>query len=263
MNINKLDDIVNECNNRYHIRKKMKPVVVKSVNYIEYNHNSNDKHPKFQFGDHGRKSKYKNIFAKRNAPNWSEEIFVISKIKNTVSWTYVINDRNGEVIVGTCYKKELQKSNQEEFKTEKVNKGKGNKLYVKWNGYDNLFNNWIDKKTWIYKKQVDIFLNHLKLLGNTLMLKLIKIDVDKSKIVLVDLSELSSAVNNYAVKKTVYYKLVVKVDNIDFGRFLLKTQSDTEKSDLEKKISDADKKIHDTSGLAKKQIIMLKLVNRT
>ena len=147
MNINKLDDIVNECNNRYHIRKKMKPVVVKSVNYIEYNHNSNDKHPKFQFGDHGRKSKYKNIFAKRNAPNWSEEIFVISKIKNTVSWTYVINDRNGEVIVGTCYKKELQKSNQEEFKTEKVDKGKGNKLYVKWNGYDNLFNNWIDKKT--------------------------------------------------------------------------------------------------------------------
>ena len=103
----------------------------------------------------------------------------------------------------------------------------------------------------------------MKLLGNTLMLKLIKIDVDKSKIVLVDLSELSSAVNNYAVKKTVYYKLVVKVDNIDFGRFLLKTQYDTEKSDLEKKISDADKKIHDTSGLAKKQIIMLKLVNRT
>ena len=95
------------------------------------------------------------------------------------------------------------------------------------------------------------------------MLKLIKIDVDKSKIVLVDLSELSSVVNNYAVKKTVYYKLVVKVDNIDFGRFLLKTQYDTEKSDLEKKISDADKKIHDTSGLAKKQIIMLKLVNRT
>ena len=95
------------------------------------------------------------------------------------------------------------------------------------------------------------------------MLKLIKIDVDKSKIVLVDLSELSSAVNNYAVKKTVYYELVVKVDNIDFGSFLLKTQYDTGKSDLEKKISDVDKKNDDTSGLARKQIIMLKLVNRT
>ena len=95
------------------------------------------------------------------------------------------------------------------------------------------------------------------------MLKLIKIDVDKSKIVLVYLSELSSAVNNYAVKKTVYYELVVKVDNIDFGSFLLKTQYDTGKSDLEKKISDVDKKNDDTSGLARKQIIMLKLVNRT
>ena len=95
------------------------------------------------------------------------------------------------------------------------------------------------------------------------MLKLIKIDVDKSKIVLVDLSELSSAVNNYAVKKTVYYELVVKVDNIEFGGFLLKTQYGTERSDLEKKISDVDKKIDDTSGLVKKQIIMLKLVNRT
>ena len=110
----------------------MKHVVLKSGNYIEYNHNSNDKHPKFQFSDHGRKSKYKNIFAKRNAPNWSDEIFVISKIKNRVSWTYVINDRNGEVIVGTCYKKELQKPNQKEFKTEKGNKGKGNKCQIEW-----------------------------------------------------------------------------------------------------------------------------------
>ena len=95
------------------------------------------------------------------------------------------------------------------------------------------------------------------------MLKFTKINVDKSKIVLVDLSKLSSAVNSDAVKKTVYYELVVKVDNIDFGSFLLKTQYDTGKSDLEKKISDVDKKNDDTSGLARKQIIMLKLVNRT
>ena len=57
------------------------------------------------------KSKYKNIFAKGYTPNWFEELFVIKKIKNTVSWTYVINDLNREDIVGTFYEKELQKTN--------------------------------------------------------------------------------------------------------------------------------------------------------
>ena len=93
-----------------------------------------------------RISKYKNIFAKDYTPNWSEEIFVIKEIKNTVPWTYVINDLNGEEIAGTFYEKELQKIDQQEFRTERVIKNKGNKLYVKWKGYDNSFNNWIDKK---------------------------------------------------------------------------------------------------------------------
>ena len=79
-------------------------------------------------------------------PNWSEEVFIISKIKNTVPWTYVINDLNGEEIIGTFYEKELQKTNQKEFRIEKVIKRKGDKLYVKWKGYDNSFNSWIDKK---------------------------------------------------------------------------------------------------------------------
>ena len=56
-------------------------------------------------------SKYKHIFAKGYTPNLSEEIFVISRIKNTVPWTYVINDLNGEEIIGTFYEKELQKTN--------------------------------------------------------------------------------------------------------------------------------------------------------
>ena len=76
----------------------------------------------------------------------SEEIFVIKKVKNTVPWAYVINDLNGEEIIGKFYEKELQKRNQLEFRIEKVNKKKGDKLYVKWKGYDSLFNNWIDKK---------------------------------------------------------------------------------------------------------------------
>ena len=101
---------------------------------------------KLKFGDHERISKYKNIFAKGYMPNWSEEIFISSKIKNTVSWTYVINDLNSEEITGTFYENELQKTNQQEFRIEKILKRKGDKLYVKWKGYDNSFNSWIDKK---------------------------------------------------------------------------------------------------------------------
>ena len=82
----------------------------------------------------------------RNTPNWSEEIFVVSKIKNKVPWTYVISDLNGEKITGSFYGKQLQKTNQEKFRIKKVIKRKGHKLYVKWKGYDNSFNSWIDKK---------------------------------------------------------------------------------------------------------------------
>ena len=100
----------------------------------------NHENPKCKVGDHVRISKYKNIFAKRYTPIWFEEVFVISKIKNTVRWTYVINDLNGEEINGTLYEKELQRTNQKEFRIEKVIKIQGDKLYVKWKGYDNSFN---------------------------------------------------------------------------------------------------------------------------
>ena len=60
--------------------------------------------------------------------------------------TYIINDVKGEEIIVTFYEKELQKTNQKEFRIEKVLKKKGDKLYVKWKGYDNSFNSWIDKK---------------------------------------------------------------------------------------------------------------------
>ena len=86
------------------------------------------------------------VFAKGYVPNWSEEVFVVNKIKNTVPWTYEINDLNGEKIIGSFYEKELQKTSQEEFRIEKVIKRKGDKIYVKWKGYDNSFNSWIDKK---------------------------------------------------------------------------------------------------------------------
>ena len=144
--INKLDDIVDEYNNTYHTTIKMKPIDVKDNTYINTDKETNDKDPKFKVGDRVRISKYKNIFAKGYSPNWSEEVFVIKKVKNTVPWTFVINDLNGEEIMGTFYEKELQKTSQEEFRIEKVIKRKGDKMYVTWKGYDNSLNSWIDKK---------------------------------------------------------------------------------------------------------------------
>ena len=118
--IDKLDDIADEYNNRYHRTIKMKHVDVKDNTYIGFKKEVNDKDSKFKVGDHIRISKYKNIFAKGYTPNWSDEVFVISKIKNTVLWTYVSNDLKGEEIIGTFYEKELQKTNQKEFRIEKV-----------------------------------------------------------------------------------------------------------------------------------------------
>ena len=85
--IDKLDDIVHKYNNTYHSTIKMKPADVKSSTYIESSKEINDKNPKFKIGDFVRISKYKNIFAKGYVPNWSEEVFVIKKFKNTVLWT--------------------------------------------------------------------------------------------------------------------------------------------------------------------------------
>ena len=127
---NVLDDIVNKYNYTVQRTIKMKPIDVTNDSNAEYNEESNKKCPKFKVGDHVRISKYKIIFAKRYVPNWSEEIFIVSNIKNRVPWTYVINDLNGEEITGSFYKKELQKTNQKEFRIERVLKRKGDKLYL-------------------------------------------------------------------------------------------------------------------------------------
>ena len=146
MYIDTLDDIVNEYNNTYHKTIKMKPIDVKDNTYINIDKEVNDKDPKYKIGEYLRISKYKSIFAKGYTLNWSEEVFVIKEIKNTFPRTYIINDLNGEHIIGTFYEKELQKANQQEFRIEKVIKRKGDKLYVKWKRYDNSFSSWIDKR---------------------------------------------------------------------------------------------------------------------
>ena len=193
--IDKLDDIVNEYNNTYHKTIKMKSTDVKDNSYINIGKRVNDKDPKFiiiinpKVGDHIGRSKYKNIFAKGYTPNSFEEIFVIKEIKITIPWTYVINDLNGEEVIGTFYEKELQKTNQEGFRIEKVIKKKGNKLYVKWKGYDNSFN--IDKLTPVPN----------------------------------DLAKISNAVKNDVVKKTEYNKLVSKVNGIDTTNLFQETNT--------------------------------------
>ena len=85
-----LDDIVDKCNNTVHKTIKIKPIEVTDDSYAEINEIANKKDPKFKVGDNLRISKYKNIFAKGYTPNWSEEVFIIVKIKNTVPWTYAI-----------------------------------------------------------------------------------------------------------------------------------------------------------------------------
>ena len=141
-----LDDIVDKYNNTVHKTIKMKPIDVTDDSYAEYNEDFNKKDPKFKVGDHVKISKYKNIFAKGYSPNCLEEVFVVSGIKNTVLWTHVVSNLNGEEITGSFYKKELQETSQEKFRIEKVFKREADKLYVKGNGNDNRFNSWIDEK---------------------------------------------------------------------------------------------------------------------
>ena len=108
--IDELDDIAKEYNNTYHKTIKMKPINIKDNTYINFEKEGNNKDPKFKVGNYVRISKYKNFFAKGYMPNWPEEVFISSKIKNTVPWTYVINDLNSEEITGTFYEKQLQKN---------------------------------------------------------------------------------------------------------------------------------------------------------
>ena len=133
-----LDNIVNKQNNTVH-----KIMILMLI----YNEDSNLTSPKFKVGDHVMISKYKNIFAKGQTQSQSKEVFLVNKIRDMVLCTYVISYLNGGKITGSFYEKQFQKINKKECRIEKVLKRKGDKLYVKWKGYDNSFNSWIDKKT--------------------------------------------------------------------------------------------------------------------
>ena len=111
-----LDDIVNKYSSTVNKTIKKKPIGVMSDSHSEHNKESNEKDPKFKVGDHVRISKYKIIFTKEYSKIRLEEVFVVSKIKNTVLWTYVISYLNGEQISGSFFEEELQKTTQNEFR---------------------------------------------------------------------------------------------------------------------------------------------------
>ena len=133
-----LDDIVDKYNNTVHRTVKIKPIEVTGDYYAEYNEDpSNKKDPKFKVGDNVRISKYKTFLLKDILQIGQKKFLLLIKLKIQflglmllVIW-----------ITGSFYKKELQNTNQKEFRIEKIFKRKGNKLYVKWKGYDNSFNN--------------------------------------------------------------------------------------------------------------------------
>ena len=110
VSLDELDDFINKPNSTYH--STMKPADVKWNTNIEYSKGINNKNAKFKVSDNVIISKYQNIFAKGYNPNWSNEVFAIKKVKNTVPWTYVISDLKGKEIVGTFYENELEKANQ-------------------------------------------------------------------------------------------------------------------------------------------------------
>ena len=149
--LNILPELLNEYNNSYHSSIKMTPVEaskLKNQGIVYYNLYSDLKplntKPKFKVGDTVRISKYKRkTFDKSYTPNWTEEIFVVTKILNTNPYTYKIQDLNGETITGSFYEKELLKTNQTKFRIEKVIRKDKNNALVKWSGYNSAFNSLI------------------------------------------------------------------------------------------------------------------------
>ena len=150
---NILDELVNNYNNKYHSTIKMTPIEgSKKVNENKikniYNFEKTKKPGKFKIGDKVRISLEKNIFEKSYETNWTEEIFEIYDIKYSNVPYYYLKDLNNEKLDGTFYEQELQKTKQDDLYTiEKILKTNKDKIYVKWKGYDNSFNSWINKNT--------------------------------------------------------------------------------------------------------------------
>ena len=148
--INILDEMVNNYNNTKHSSIKMTPVEAsdkKNKNRVWMNLNgkaTNPVKPKFSVGDKVRITKKKTVFEKGYTPRWTEEVFTVSQVQYTDPPTYKISDYHGEEIQGTFYEQEMQKTNQDIFRIEKIIRKQKNKSLVKWYGYPDSFNSWVD-----------------------------------------------------------------------------------------------------------------------
>src|SRR6218665_1821487 len=126
--------------------KKNKTIVWRNLNSIN-NLNSEPIKPKFSVGDKVRITKKKTTFEKGYTARWTEEVFPVTQVQYTAPPTYKISDYNGEEIQGTFYEHELQKTTQEIYRIEKIIRNRGKKSLVKWLGYPESFNSWVDNET--------------------------------------------------------------------------------------------------------------------
>jgi len=149
--VDELQDVVSKYNNTVHSTTKMKPkdVSTKNEKYLlqtAYNKIKIVGKIKFRVGNIVRVSKHKAVFTKGYVPSWSTELFRVAKVQNTNPATYLLEDLNGEPIAGGWYAEELQKTKQPNvYLVEKILRAKGNKVYVKWLGFDSSYNSWINK----------------------------------------------------------------------------------------------------------------------
>ena len=151
--IDVLDLLVDQYNNWYHSSIKMTPdEACREVHENKMWRNLFPEFcrtiltPKFSIGDNVRITKKKKTFDKGYTHRWTEEIFTISKIQLTIPITYKITDCIGEEIQGSFFERELQKTSQDVFRIENVLKTRGDKFLVKWMGYNDSFNQWVDNK---------------------------------------------------------------------------------------------------------------------
>ena len=150
--IHKLREIVQDYNKTWHSSIGMRPIDVNEKNssivrrYLYRKPQTIASNGKFKKGDFVRVSKYKHVFNKGYTPSWSTEIFVIIAEKSTVPPTYLLADYNGEKILGAFYEFELQKTRyKDDYLVEKIIKETKKKQFVKWLGFSDKYNSWIDK----------------------------------------------------------------------------------------------------------------------
>ena len=174
-----LHDIVNKYNNTVHRIIKKKRIEVTDDSYVKYNEELNKKILNLKLVIMLEFRNKKTFLLKDILQIGQKKFLLLKKILKKVPWSYVSNDLNGEEIAGSFYKKELQKTSQKELRIEKGLKRKDDKLYVKWKGYDNRFNSWIDKKD-LFIKMSQYFLKPFNShFGDSIK---VKIDLSNNKI---------------------------------------------------------------------------------